>query len=153
MRGAPARAATARGQRGETLLELLVSVSIMSIAFVGIIAGIGTTFIASDSHRQDATAEGVLRSYAERMGDATDVAYVDCATAASYPSPTGFALPAAGWTASLATPLYSTGGSTPTFTTTCPSPDKGLQQLTLTVKSPIGPHQATESVVIVKRKP
>ena len=39
----------------------------MGMAFVGILAGIGTTFVATDSHRQDATAEAVLRSYAERM--------------------------------------------------------------------------------------
>jgi type II secretory pathway pseudopilin PulG len=142
-----------RGQRGETLLELLVTVTIMGTAFVGIIAGIGTTFMATDSHRQAATAEGVLRSYAERMDDPNDVAYVDCATTASYSSPTGFALPAAGWSASLTNVLAWQGDTPPTFAASCPVPDKGLQQLTLTVKSPAGNHQVTDTVVIVKRKP
>jgi Tfp pilus assembly protein PilV len=142
-----------RGQRGETLLELLVTVTIMGTAFVGIIAGIGTTFMATDSHRQEATAEGVLRSYAERIQDANDVPYVDCATTSTYASPTGFSLPAAGWSASVTSVLSWQGGPPPTFAASCPVPDKGLQQLTLRVSSPAGNHQAIETLVIVKRKP
>jgi len=144
-----------RDDLGETLLELLVTVSIMGIAFVGILAGIGTTFMATDSHRQDATAEAVLRSYAERMKDPTGMVYVNCATTATYGVPTGFALPAtpAGWTATVTSSLYWQGDTAPaTFTGVCGT-DKGLQQLTLRVQSPAGSHQATETVVIVKRKP
>lgn len=152
MERAPAR--RQRGdQRGETLLELLVTVTIMGTAFVGILAGIGTTFMATDSHRQAATAEGVMRSYAERMADPTDVAYVDCATTATYGSPIGFVLPAVTWSASVTQARYWQGDTPPTFTGSCPSPDEGLQQLTLTVKSPAGNHQVTDVLVIVKRKP
>jgi type II secretory pathway pseudopilin PulG len=141
-----------RGEVGETLLELLVTVSIMGTVFVGVLAGIGTVFVATDSHRQDATAEAVLRSYAERLEDPTDVPYVDCATAGTYVSPTGFTLPAApGWTASVTSALIWQGDTPPTFTSTCAA-DKGLQQLTLRVTSPAGDHQATETIVIVKRK-
>jgi Tfp pilus assembly protein PilV len=145
------RARRQRDQRGETLLELLITVSIMGTAFIGVLAGIGTTFMATDSHRQEATAESVLRSYAERLEDPTDVPYVDCASPATYASPTGFSLPTAGWTASVTTVLTWQGNTPPTFTPTC-APDKGLQQLTLRVTSPAGSHQATASVVIVKRK-
>jgi type II secretory pathway pseudopilin PulG len=145
--------ARARGSRGETLLELLVTVSIVGTAFMGILAGIGTTFNATDSQRKGATAESVLRSYAERIGDPTDVPYVNCATTATYGSPTGFALPAAGWSASVTTVNQWQGDTPPTFTPSCPSPDKGLQQLTLTVTSPAGAHQLTANLVIVKRKP
>lgn len=140
-------------ENGETLLELLVSVAIMGTAFVAILAGIGTTLIATDSHRQQATTEAVLRSYAERILDPTDVAYVACATTANYASPTGFSLPATGWSASVTSVLARQGDSPPTFAASCPSPDKGLQQLTLRVQSPAGQHRATETVVIVKRKP
>jgi hypothetical protein len=49
--------------------------------------------------------------------------------------------------------LYWQGDTPPTFTGSCPSPDSGLQQLTLTVKSPAGDHQVTQTIVIVKRKP
>jgi type II secretory pathway pseudopilin PulG len=140
-----------RGERGETLLELLVTVVIMGACFVAILGGIATTFMATDGHRQAATAEGVLRSYAERIEDANDVAYVNCATTATY-SPAGFTLPAAGWSASVTSVLFWQGDTPPTFTGTC-SPDNGLQQLTLRVQSPAGGHQSTRTVVIVKRKP
>jgi hypothetical protein len=142
------------GELGETLVELLVTVAIMGTAFVGVLAGIGTTFMATDSHRQDATAEAVLRSYAERMKDPTGMVYVNCATSATYGTPNGFSVPAAGWTATVTTLLYWQGDTAPaTFTSAVCSTDKGLQQLTLTVKSPTGAHQATATVVIVKRKP
>jgi type II secretory pathway pseudopilin PulG len=152
MGGAPTRR-NRRDPRGETLLELLVTVSIMGTAFVGILAGIGTTFMATDAHRQAATAEGVMRSYAERMADPTDVAYVDCATTATYASPTGFALPTVAWSASVTQVRYWQGDTPPTFTGSCPSPDNGLQQMTLTVKSPAGDHQVTDILAVVKRKP
>jgi Tfp pilus assembly protein PilV len=145
----------AREQRGDTLVELLVTVSIMGIAFVGILAGIAVTFVATDSHRQAATAEVVTRSFTERIEDPNDVAYVDCATTASYPSPTGFALPAAGWSSSVTKVLWWQGDSSPaTFSSvSCPVAGKSLQQLTVTVTSPAGAHQMTDTLVIVKRKP
>lgn len=148
-----ARRLRRRHELGETLVELLVTVAIMGTAFVGILAGIGTTFMATDSHRQDATAEAVVRTYAERMKDPTGMVYVNCATSATYGIPNGFSVPAAGWTATVTTLLYWQGDTTPaTFTGVCGT-DKGLQQLALTVTSPAGAHQATATVVIVKRKP
>jgi hypothetical protein len=123
----------------------------MGIAFVGILAGIGVTFMATDSHRQQATGETVVRSYAERIDDPVDVPYVSCATTTAYASPTGFVLPT-GWSASITKVQYWQGTTLQTFTSTCSS-DLGLQQLTLQVQSPAGAHRATETVVIVKRKP
>ena len=139
-------------EHGETLLEILVSVTIMGIAFVAIIAGIGTTLLSSDIHRQNATAEAVVRTYAERLLDPVDVPYVDCATTSNYANPIGFSLPGAGWTASITSVLKWQGNTPPTFTSTCTT-DQGLQQLTLRVQSPPGNHQATETLVVVKREP
>jgi type II secretory pathway pseudopilin PulG len=141
-----------RGQRGETLLELLLTVAIMGTAFTGILAGVGMTFSASNSHRQQATGEAAVRSYAERMKDPTGMVYVNCAVPANYSAtPNGFSLPAAGWTATVTSVLAWQGDTPPTFGA-C-STDKGLQQLTLQVQSPAGVQRATEVVVIVKRKP
>ncbi len=128
-----------------------MTVSIMGTAFVALLAGIATTFVATDSHRQAATAEGVTRNFAERLQDPTDVAYVDCATTSTYTTPPGFVLPSGGWTATVTKVLAWQGDSPPTFAVACPAAGKGVQQLTLTVKSPAGVHQVTDTVVIVKR--
>jgi type II secretory pathway pseudopilin PulG len=49
-----------RGDAGETLLELLVTVTIMGIAFVAILAGIGTTARFTRSDRNTANANVAL---------------------------------------------------------------------------------------------
>ncbi len=142
----------ARGEDGETLLELLVTVTIMGIAFVAILAGVAVAITASDSLRDEAVAEGVVRNYAERVADPDDVPYVDCAPTSAYATPPGFAVPA-GWSASVTAVAYWQGNNPPTFGGSCPSPDRGLQQVTLRVQSPAGQQQATETVVVVKRRP
>ena len=137
-------------ESGETLLELLVTITIMGAAFVAIIAGVGVAIASSDSHRQEATAEGVLRSYAERIQDSKDVAYVDCATTANYGSPAGFTAPT-GWTVSLTGVAYLQADTS--YAGGCPSPDRGAQQLTLRAVSPHVKNGATETLVVVKRRP
>lgn len=139
------------GQRGETLLELLVTITIMGAAFVAILTGVGVAIASSDSHRQEATAEGVLRSYAERIEDSAEpsTTYAECATTGSY-APAGFTAPT-GWTVSVTNVAYLQTGNT--FGGSCPSnPDLGAQQLTLLAVSPHAKNGATETVVIVKRR-
>ena len=154
----------ANGDRGETLIELLVTITIMGILFVAVMAGTATSISMSDFQRQAGTAEGVIRAYAERVSDPTDVPYVDCqsVTATTYTAPTGFVLPPnnlpsnTDWTASV-TSVVPWWGTPHTFNGTCPAAgagaENGLQQITLQVQSKAGKNQATESVVIVKRKP
>jgi type II secretory pathway pseudopilin PulG len=143
------RLARARREAGETLVELLVTITIMGIAFGAILAGVGVAIASSDSHRQESTAEGVLRNYAERLTDQKDVPYVACAGPSSYAAvPPGFSAPI-GWTVSITGVSYLQGDNT--FGGAC-SPDRGAQQLTLRAESPHPKNGATEQVVIVKRK-
>jgi type II secretory pathway pseudopilin PulG len=135
--------ARGRGERGETLVELLVTVVIMGSAIVALVAGVATAVASSDTHRQDSTAEGVLRSYAERVQGAS---YADCATAYT----TGYTVPAGGWTATITSILYLQSDSS--YGAAC-SPDLGAQQITLHVVSPHTKNGADETLVIVKRKP
>lgn len=145
-------------ERGETLVEILVTVVIMGTAFVAILLGVATTFMATDTHRQEATAEGVLRSYAERIKDPRDVPYVDCTTdpdpAAGYDAAAraaGFELPS-GFSAEITAVAFWDGANPPTFGG-CPGEDHGVQRIDLRVQSRPGKNQATEHLTIVKRRP
>lgn len=139
----------ARGEQGESLLELLIAVAIMGLAVVALMAGLVTSVLISDVHRKQATAGTTVRDYAEAIQ--TFVAsgnYVDsCASIAPYNLP-AFSVPA-GYTKSIVagSVKYWNGGS---WHPGC-STDLGLQQLTIQVASDDG--RATERVDVVLRKP
>jgi hypothetical protein len=136
--------------RGESLLEVLVAVSIMGIAMVAIVGSLVTGILVSDVHRKQATAGAAVRDYGEAVENEVAVGggYVPCATAASYASPAGFVLPA-GYSKSVVagSMRYWNGSAWQTGCTT----DIGLQQLTLQVASDDG--RASERVVVVLRRP
>jgi type II secretory pathway pseudopilin PulG len=136
-----------RSDDGISLIEVLVAIALLGIAVVTIISGILTSIVTSDTHRNKATAETVLRGYAEAMRDYAQANYSSCAT--SYPAtlvftpPTGFTpkvngvdyLGASGWVAQPA----PTCGTTDT-----------IQRLRLEVDATNG--RATETVQIVIRR-
>jgi hypothetical protein len=129
----------------------MVTIAIMGIAFVAILTGVAIAISASGSHRQEATAEGIVRSYAERISDPKDTPYVECASPAQYENPSGFELPSAGWSARVTSVTYLQPGDPPQGYNGGCSPDLGAQQITLQVNSPSGRNAATETLVIVKR--
>ena len=84
----------AEGERGETLVEVLIALGILGIAFVAILAGMATSINLSGRQRGQANADVVLVSAAESVKSQQ---YVACATASTYPA-SGVTLPS-GWTA------------------------------------------------------
>jgi type II secretory pathway pseudopilin PulG len=133
--------------RGETLLELIIAVSIMGVAFVAILGGIGTSILMSDIHRKQATAGAYVRDYAEAIQNTVAAGgYVPCATTATYAAPAGFAVPS-GFAASVLSVQQWSGAA---WQASCTS-DSGLQQLKLQVAS--ADSRAAEQVVLVLRKP
>jgi prepilin-type N-terminal cleavage/methylation domain-containing protein len=72
-----------RSDRGFTLIESLVTMVIVGIAFVVFVGGMGTAIIASDVHRKEAVSDAAVRNLAEAV-KASD--YVDCATPDAYGS-------------------------------------------------------------------
>jgi len=131
-----AAARRGRGEEGVTLVEILVAVSILGIAVVTLTGGIGTAILGSDIHRKQATSETLVRSAAESMKAVT---YSPCPASYPVPSvPTGF---------SAATTVSYWNGTA--FAGTCPTPDTGLQRISISISSSDG--RATESVDILKR--
>lgn len=122
-----------RSEAGTTLVELLVTIVILGIAFSTLIGGTFTAVATSDRQRKQTVADGVLRSFAE-------------------------AVKAAPYDAGCSTAAYAANGYTPppSYTPTvvsCGALDNaalpGVQLLRLQVVSVDG--RATETIDVVKR--
>ena len=73
-----------RSERGETLVELIVSVAILGVAAVAILAGLMLTAKSSDVQRNQATGGAYVRSFAEAIQTDVDTnGYKTCANALS----------------------------------------------------------------------
>jgi Tfp pilus assembly protein PilE len=136
-------------ERGDTLVEILIAVAILGIAFAGILAGLATAISLSGRQRGQANADIVLVSSADSV---KNQAYVSCPTVSvsSYSATSGVTLPA-GWAVSnlTITALKSWNGTA--WSTTCPATDKNVQLVTITASAPDG--KSSESVEVVKRRP
>ena len=145
------------GDRGETLVELLVATVILGIAVVAVVGGLASSILISDVHRKQAQAGVTVRDYAEAVQAAVATAqgnYVACPSAPGYGpasaavAATVFTVPA-GYTATASVRYWDEAGST---FGSCPAGgDTGVQQVTLTVASNDG--RARQSLVMVLRKP
>jgi prepilin-type N-terminal cleavage/methylation domain-containing protein len=139
-----------RRDRGESLIEVLVAMSIMSIAVVGVVGALVTALDASQLHRKRVTAAAAVRAYAEALQGRTTqtpTGYWDstCPTAATY---TGIYSPPAGFNARVVEVRRWDGTA---FVTTCPA-DQGVQQVTLIVESTTDT-RVSETLAVVIRKP
>jgi hypothetical protein len=139
---------TAR-ESGESLIELLVTVTILGVSVIAVAGAIVIGILMSDIHRKQATAGTTVRDYAEAVQDAVVAGgYVGCATPTAYASPAGFSAPT-GYSATVVAGSVKYWNGT-AWQATCGT-DTGLQQLTLQVKSTDS--RASEELVLVLRKP
>lgn len=130
------------GETGLTLIELLVTIVILATAVVVIAGGMATAALVSGQQREHATAETLLRRFAEDL-QSENPTYVQCAGAGTY-----VAAPVGGFRPSVTAVRYWRA-ATNQFESTCPA-DEGAQLLTARVVSPNG--RVTESVTVVKRR-
>lgn len=141
------------GEQGETLLELLVAITILGVSVVAIASGIALAVKTSGIHRSQASAGAYVRNYAEALeASVAGGGYVPCAGTASYPA----YAPPAGYSATLSKVEYWTGATWSPSGCAVATDDHGLQRLTLVVSSSdsasLG-HGASESLAVVVRKP
>src|SRR6185369_1991475 len=115
--------------RGETLIELLVTVVILGTAVVAIVAALATAIRVSDIHRKQASAGAYVRAYAEALE--TYVAagsYQPCPVGTAYDG--RFTIPAPEDVKydppSVVSVEYWTGSA---WQSGCPASDVGLQRV------------------------
>lgn len=142
-----------RNDRGETLVEVLVTVIILGIAGVAVLAGLMIAIKGSDIGRKQANGGSYVRSLAEAIQNSVTATngYKTCAAANVYLTnsvKTQAGLPGT-YTATQGA-AKSWNGST---WGSCGA-DNGSQQLTVTVTSPgTGVQKATETLTFILRKP
>lgn len=126
------------------MIELLVTVTIMGVAFIVVVGGLSVAILGSDLNHRQATVDSVLRNSAELV---KTMPYVpDCSAArTTY----GTALPGASDYTVEVTAVDPIAGSADQFVT-CPSADLGLQLVSVRVTSTKRP--ISESLQVVKRK-
>ena len=131
--------------RGETLVELLVTIVLMGITVVAILGAVTNSISLSALHRKQATLGAYVRDFAEAVETQVDAGYQACAPASHFTAvaPTM----AAGYSAS-ATVKYWNGTS---FQISCPASDQGLQQVQVKVSTSGG--KVFEQLVVIVREP
>jgi prepilin-type N-terminal cleavage/methylation domain-containing protein len=143
------------GEEGFTLTEILLTIVIVGIAFTALLGGMLVSITSSAYQRQQAIADTAVRDAAEVVKDSVLVGdqYVNCAGNGAYalPSVPGASISIIGvrywkpWTSAASGSAYSLDAN---FVASCPSPDQGLQLITIQATS----GQATETVQVIKRK-
>jgi Tfp pilus assembly protein PilV len=164
-----ARRWRAAGARGESLIEVLITVSIVGLGVVAIITSVGSTFRLAGVSREESQADQVLSRYAENLiavpyeGCTSGATPYTAAATSAIPStnlPDGITVGAPGTVAarpnafalSISSVAYWNGDLSPaTFSTTCPPSDPGSQELTLLVHA--GDGSLDRNMTIVKRTP
>ena len=127
--------------RGETLVEILLSIAIMGIAVAALLFAMATAATTSGLHQRQARAAVTVRDAAEAM-QADTVLYAACATSYSVPGVTGVV---------FAVQQYWRDGQWQSGCTAA-AQDQGAQQVTVTVAA-TDSRIRSERLVVVKRKP
>jgi Tfp pilus assembly protein PilE len=154
-----------RDQRGETLVEVVISILVMSIVFVAVMAGFGTSIGISAIHKQQATAQAIARDFGEYLEYNNAVGY-NSSCPASYSSAatsiaSAYQLPGGGQPLVGASPDYTVQvtavdyispyvAGQQDFSGTC-GLQLGVQRISLKVSSTHYP-SVFQTLQVVKRK-
>ncbi|HEY8720105.1 hypothetical protein [Pengzhenrongella sp.] len=143
-------AAQGRGEAGETLLELLISLMVIGVGVVAILGAVRIAVDASSLDQRQIHAQALLRTWGERVvADTTDATYAStCSTPVAYAS-TLPALPT-GFSATQTKVEFWNGTS---FAAGSCGADTGVRrlELTMTVNSSVYPGFASTYAVVLRR--
>lgn len=148
-------------ERGETLVETLITMALMSVIVLGLLAGLAAVSKLVSHNNRVTNASNTAQSYAEQLKQPVDdhvasMEYRSCVDGpVDYPAFTG-QVPSAAYTVEIDEVQFAsalTGGGSPavTWSPDCPSQDLGLQLITVEVTVTRGSRSLTETVAIVKR--
>ncbi|MCW2498059.1 type II secretion system protein [Jatrophihabitans sp.] len=155
-----------RRECGETLLEILISISLMSIGMLAVLTSLFTSSATAKLNTERTRVAVFLQNWGDRiiapkLSNGTDN-YVACTASLADANTAG--LPS-GWTASYKTEYLAKNGAsnqpanwaslTWVDVNSCfnQGGDQGLQRVTLYVKSKPGKFQTTDSLVLIRRNP
>lgn len=125
------RARGKRPDRGESLVETIITIVIVSVAVTALVSALGTAANASNAQREDVQMDAVMRNYAE----ATRLATRSCTAGGS-------------WSVAYAPPSGYSVAATPA-STACPALT-ATQLVTLIVE---GPNELTAEMQVRVRTP
>ena len=141
-----------RSDAGFSLVEIVITIAIVGVTFSAILGGLFASITVSALQRKEATADTVARSAAEVVKDSERNPYNNCAGPGAY-SLSGLSVPS-GFSVTITDVAYWNGqppaGGAVGFQPNCPSPDRGIQRITIAATSTDG--QATETVQVIKRR-
>lgn len=141
-----------RDDRGESLIELLVALTVMATAIVALLGALATAIRISELHRHQSEAGAYIKEFAEtleRKAAETPTGYLECAPASYYQS--FYPKPPAPYDREVVTVRYWDGDS---FEPTCAAGDDGVQLLSLRVWSDVpGRPSVVETLDITLRSP
>ena len=134
-------------ERGFGLIEVLITVAIVSIAFVALLSAMGAMIVTGVTHREITRTEALARNAAEYLK--SGVTYTDCATGYDL-SALPIADPAQ-YSASVTAVKVWNGADPAGFVASGPGcTDNGVQQVTVTVAKTDG---VSQTVSVMKREP
>jgi type II secretory pathway pseudopilin PulG len=80
------------GDRGESLLEIVITVVIVAVTITALVAGLGSVASAGNAHKLGVQADAVMRNYAEASKSAARLCTVGGTWTPDYTPPDGFAV-------------------------------------------------------------